>query len=81
MGDRDIVVRLSAAEVELAYAALVGHARAQRDYDAERAAYALADLFREALDVDRAEWEQARSRGPGRKRRRSGLGSATHSAD
>ena len=81
MSDRDIPIRLSAAEVELARTALVGHARAQRDYDAERDAYALADLFREALDVDRAEWEQARSRGPGRRRRRSGLGSATRSAD
>ena len=81
MNDRDIPVRLSAASIELIRAALTEHADANRGTGRERDAHALADRLREDLDEYRRELWQASGRSEGRKRRRSGLGSATRSAD
>lgn len=81
MNDRDIPIRLSAASIELIRTALTEHADANRGTDRERQAHALADELREALDEYRHELWQASGRSEGRKRRRSGLGSATRTAD
>jgi predicted nuclease of restriction endonuclease-like RecB superfamily len=72
---------LSAVDIELIRAALVEHADAHRGTDRERDAHALADRLRQDLDEYRHELWQASGRSEGRKRRRSGLGSATRTAD
>ncbi len=78
MSARDVPVYLSTADLDLLHTALREHADAHRGAQLERDAHALADRLRQDLDDYRQELWQARGRSEGRKRRRSGLGSATY---